>query len=60
MPKLNVRLSIGFPSATHKDTIEIDDGEWNDCETDEERQALIDEYANEWAWNYVDISADIE
>lgn len=60
MPELNVKLSIGFPTATHEDTIEIDDDEWNGCETDKERQALIDEYANEWAWNYIELSADIE
>ena len=60
MPMINVKLSIGFPTATHTDTIEIDDDEWNGCETDEERQALIDKYVNEWAWNYIEISAHIE
>lgn len=60
MPLLNVKLSIGFPTATRKDEIEIDDDKWNDCATDEERQALIDEYANQWAWNYIELSADIE
>ena len=59
MPKLKVTLGIGFAGARHEDEIEIDEDEWNDCETEEEREKLIDEYATEWAWDYIDIGANL-
>lgn len=59
MPKLKVTLGIGFAGARQEDVIEIDDDEWNDCETEEEKEKLIDEYATEWAWDYIDIGANI-
>ena len=60
MPMITVKLGIGYPGATHSDTIEIDNAEWENCETDEEREKLINEYAVEWAWNYIDLSAEID
>ena len=57
MPKFNVSLSIGHPNATRKDVIEINEEEWVNCETDSDREALIDSYTQEWAWNYIEISA---
>ena len=59
MPILKVSLGIGFANAKHIEEIEIDDEEWSECETDEERENLIDQYAQEWAWNYIDIGAQI-
>ena len=59
MPKLKVTLGIGFAGARQEDVIEIDADEWNDCETEGEKGDLIDEYAKEWAWNYIDIGANI-
>lgn len=57
MPQIKVSLGIGFANAQQEDTLDIDDEEWNDCETQEAREKLIDEYATEWAWNYIDIGA---
>ena len=57
MPKLKLSLSIGFPTATHHDEIEIDDEDWSACENDEEREELITEISTEWAWNYISIGA---
>ena len=59
MPKLKVSLGIGYAGAKHTDTIDIDNDEWNDCETDQEREDLIDRYATEWAWNYIEIGGEI-
>ena len=59
MPKLKVSLGIGFANARQIDEIEIDNDEWNACETDEDREKLIDQYATEWAWDYIDIGAEL-
>lgn len=59
MPKLKVTLGIGFVGARQEDTIEIDDAEWEGCETEQDRENLIDEYAQQWAWNYIDLGAEI-
>jgi len=59
MPKLKVTLGIGYPTATHEDIIEIDDTEWAECETDEEREDLINSYWTDWSNNYIDGGADI-
>ena len=59
MPQLKVSLGIGFANTRQEDVIEIDDGEWEDCKTQEERDRLIDAYATEWAWEYIDIGAQI-
>ena len=59
MPKLKVFLGIGFANASHSDELEIDDDDWNACETDEDREKLIDQYATDWAWNYIDIGAKL-
>jgi hypothetical protein len=59
MPILKVSLGIGFANAQQQDKIEIDEDEWNDCENEEEREKLIDQYAQDWAWNYIDIGAEV-
>jgi hypothetical protein len=59
MPTLKVSLSIGFADAEQQDEIEIDEDEWNDCETEEEREKLIDQYAQDWALNYINIGAEV-
>ena len=59
MPKLKVTLSIGYSGATHEDILEIEDDEWADCKTDEEREKLIGDYWGDWANNYIDGSAVI-
>lgn len=59
MPKLRVTLSVGLAGANRSDIIEIDDDEWNECETDACKEKLIDLYATAWAWEYIDIDAQI-
>lgn len=58
MPKLRVSLGIGISNARQEDEIEIDDEEWNEL-TEGEREKLIDELAVEWAWEYIDIGAEV-
>ena len=57
--KVRVHLSIGFPSATRSDIIDVDDDEWNDCGTQEEKEDLIHEYWKEWADNYIECGHEI-
>jgi hypothetical protein len=59
MPTLRVSLGIGLANASQKDEIEIDEDEWGECENDEEREKLINQYAQDWAWNYIEIDADL-
>ncbi len=54
MPQIRVTLSIGFVGAEHIDTLIIDEQEWNECATEEEKQALMNEYWQNWANNYID------
>lgn len=54
MTKLKVYLGIGYPTATHEDVIEIDDQELADCETDEEREELCQQYWKDWSNNYIE------
>lgn len=59
MVKLKVTLGIGFARARQEEVLEIDQDEWDACESDDEREELIDDYAKEWAWNYIDIGATV-
>jgi len=49
-----VTLGIGYPSATHKDEIDIDDDDYAACETDRQREDLLQEYWQDWASSYID------
>ena len=57
--KANVTLSIGYPGANRADVIDIDDEDWNACLNDDQREELLNELWNEWAWNYIDGGATI-
>lgn len=57
--KAKVSLSIGFSGCSQDDVIEIDDDELKNCETDEERENLLNEYWKEWSNNYIDGSIDL-
>jgi hypothetical protein len=59
MPKMKVTLGIGFHNANQEDVIDIDETEWNECETDEEREDLINDYWQNWANNYIDGGTEI-
>ncbi|WP_028492724.1 hypothetical protein [Thioalkalivibrio sp. ALE19] len=59
MPKIRTKLSIGFPGATREEIIELDQDEWDECETEQEREELIDAAAQEWANNFIDIEAEV-
>lgn len=54
MPKIRVSLSIGLAGCTQEDILEIDDIEWDECETDEQRDELMDMYWKEWSNGYID------
>lgn len=59
MPRLKVSLSIGFVGAVHEEILDIDDDEWASCETDDEREDLMQEYWKDWSGNYIDGSCSI-
>ena len=52
--KLNVSLSIGIANAGQEDVLEIDQDEWDECETDEDRDSLKDSYWWDWANGFID------
>ena len=52
-------LGIGYAGARHEDVIEINDSVWAACETEEEREEVIDQHASDWANNFIDIGAQI-
>lgn len=54
MPKLKVSLSIGYPTAKHEDVINVDDEEYNACETDNDREELLESYWRDWSNNYIE------
>ena len=49
MPRFKVTLSIGYQGAEHEDVIDIDDDDWSDCETDEQRETMKNAEWQEWA-----------
>jgi hypothetical protein len=59
MPTLKVSLGIGYANARQSDEIEIDGEEWGACDSDEARENLIDRYAQEWAWDHIDLAAEV-
>lgn len=54
-----VTLSIGFATANREDEIEIDDDELAECENEEQKQELLDQYWTDWANNYIEGSINI-
>ncbi len=59
MPKMKVTLGIGFSNCNREEVIDIDDDEWNDCETKEQKDKLMHGYWQDWASNYIDGGAEI-
>ena len=59
MPKLKVSLSIGWANSKQEEIIDICETEWSECETDEEREKLIEGYWTDWSNNYIDGGAYI-
>jgi len=59
MVKVRVTLSIGYPTAKCEDIIEVDDDEYNACETEDEKQDLLNENWQEWASNYIDGCSEV-
>jgi hypothetical protein len=59
MPKIKVTLSIGYPTASREEVIDVDDDDWNDCETEEERQELMDMHWTTWSNDYIDGSSEL-
>ncbi len=59
MPQLKVSLSIGLANSKQEDVIDIDDEEWNACETDEQREELMHAYWKDWANDFIDGSSTL-
>jgi len=57
--KAKVTLSIGYPTATREDVIEIDNDDWNACLNKDQREELLNELWRTWALNYVDGGANL-
>jgi hypothetical protein len=52
--KFKVTLSIGYATANQKDELEIPDEELEGL-SEQERNNVINEWAQEWANNYIEI-----
>ena len=59
MPKMRVTLGIGFANADQEDVIDIDEDEWSECKTDDQREELMNDYWRDWSNNYIDGSTEI-
>ncbi len=55
MAKIKVHLSIGYSGANREDVLDVDDSELNACETEEKREELLNGYAMDLAWNYIEV-----
>ena len=49
MAMYRVSLSIGYPTATHEDVIEVDDDELAACETEDQVHDLLNQYWVDWS-----------
>ena len=47
-------LSIGYSNASHEEDVDIDDDDFLACETQEQKDRLLEEYWNDWSNNYID------
>lgn len=54
MPKVRMTLGIGIANANQEEIIDIYEHEWNDCETDKEREDLLEQCWQDWMGNYLD------
>jgi hypothetical protein len=59
MPMIKVTLSIGYPSATRRDEIEVDNDDYNACENDEQREELLFEYWKEWSNDFIESGYEV-
>jgi hypothetical protein len=59
MPKIKVTLSIGVSNANQEDILEIDEAEWNKCETEDQRDSLMNQYWKDWSDNYIEGSTEL-
>ncbi len=59
MPQIRATLGIGIANSRQEDVLDIDDAEWDKCETDEEREELMNDYWQSWANDYIDGSCEL-
>lgn len=55
--KVRMTLNIGLSGCKREEVIEIRDEELEGL-SEEDRQSVIDDYWNQWAWNFVDGGAE--
>lgn len=54
MAKYKFTLSIGYPTATHEQVIDVCDVELSECETEEDKDDLVCSWWKDWSDNYID------
>ena len=54
MPRMKVTLGIGFPGANHEEILDVDETEWEECESEKDREELMETYWQEWVSSYMD------
>ncbi|NEN88000.1 MAG: hypothetical protein F6K48_03360 [Okeania sp. SIO3H1] len=55
---MKVTLSIGYPGKQEFE-VDIDDDEWNECETEEQQEELKFNYAQDQIWQHLDLDMEI-
>lgn len=54
MPRVRMTLGIGLANARQEDIIDVDNEEWADCESDIDRDNLLEQYWKDWSGDYID------
>lgn len=57
--KIKLELSIGYPTATRKDVVEVDREEWDEWD-EEYREKFISDAVNQLVDDYADVYVKIE
>ena len=52
--KVKMMLGIGYSNANQEEIIDVDDDDYNACETQEDKDNLLHEYWVDWSNNYID------
>ena len=57
--KIRLTLSIGYANSKHEDIIDVPQDEWDDCETEEQRDELLSQYWQDWSNNFIDGGCEV-
>lgn len=59
MPKAKFSIGIGFANCRQEEIVDIDETEWEACETQDEKDTFLYQYWEEWSQNYIDCGFEL-